>query len=68
MTIARFVVLTGGLAGFHPLNRQPLPGTQKLWEGIRFLSQAVITIRAMQDWDRDGNETEGKYTESSVMD
>ncbi len=43
-----FVVLTGGLAGIHPSKRQPLPGTQKLWEGVRFLSQAVISIRAMQ--------------------
>ena len=28
MTIAGFVVLTGGLTGFHPSKRQPLPGTQ----------------------------------------
>ena len=52
MTIAGFVVLTGGLAGFHPSKRQPLPGTQKLWEGVKFLSQAVIAIRAMQEWNR----------------
>ena len=52
MTIAGFVVLTGGLAGFHPSKRQPLPGTQKLWEGVKFLSQAVITIQAMQEWNR----------------
>ena len=44
--------LTGGLAGFHPSKRQPLPGTQKLWEGVKFLSQAVITIQAMQEWNR----------------
>jgi len=50
MTIAEFVVLTGGLAGFHPSKRQPLPGTQKLWEGVKFLSHAVITIQAMQEW------------------
>ena len=50
MTIAGFVVLTGGLAGFHPSKRQPLPGTQKLWEGVRFLSNAVISIKAMQEW------------------
>ncbi len=68
MTIARFVVLTGGLAGFHPSKRQPLPGTQKLWEGVRFLSNAVIGIRAMQDWNWDGSETEGEFTESSVLD
>ena len=67
MTIAGFVVLTGGLAGFHPSKRQPLPGTQKLWEGVRFLSHAVIAIRAMQDWD--GSESEGEEeTDSSVLD
>ena len=41
MTIARFVVLMAGLAGFHPSKCQPLPGTQKLWEGVRFLSNAA---------------------------
>ena len=51
MTIAGFVVLTGGLAGFHPSKRQPLPGTQKLWEGVKFLSHAVIAIQAMQKWN-----------------
>ena len=66
MTVARFVTLTAGLAGFHPSKRQPLPGTRKLWEGIRFLSGAVIAIQAMRDWE--GNGTEGKDTESSVID
>ena len=67
MTIASFVVLTGGLAGFHPSKRQPLPGTQKLWEGVRFLSHAVIAMRAMQEWDRNQSEGE-KDTDSSVLD
>ncbi len=49
MTIAGFVVLTGGRAGFHSSKRQPLPGTQKLWEGVKFLSHAVIAIQAMQE-------------------
>ncbi len=62
-----FVALTGGLAGFHPSKRQPLPGTQKLWEGVRFLSQAVIGIRAKEDWDE--NHSEGdKDTELSTLD
>ena len=43
-------MLTGGLAGFHPSKRQPLPGTQKLWEGVRFLSLAVI--KAKEEWNR----------------
>ena len=52
MTIRGFVVLTGGLAGFHPSKRQPLPGTQKLWEGVKYLSHAAIGIQAMQEWSR----------------
>ena len=52
MTIAGFVVLTGGLAGFHPSKRQPLPGTQKLWEGVKILSLAVITVQAMHEGNR----------------
>ncbi len=52
MTIGGFVVLTGVLAGFHPSKRQPLPGTQKFWEGVKFLSHAVIAIPAMQEWNR----------------
>ncbi len=66
MTVAGFVLLAGGLAGFHPSKRQPLPGTRKLREGVRILSRAVIAIRAMQD--RGGTETEGKNHESSVLD
>ena len=49
MTIAGFVVLTGGLAGFHLSMRHPLPGTQKLWEGVKLLSQAVVGTQAMLD-------------------
>ncbi len=66
MTVARFVVLTAGLAGFHPSKRKPLPGTQKLREGIRVLSHAVIAMQAMTD--RDGTETEGKNQEARVID
>ena len=51
MTVASFVLLTGGLAGCHPSMRLPLPGTQKLWEGVKLLSYTVITIQAMRDWD-----------------
>ena len=50
MTIAGYVVLTGGMAGFHPSKRQPLPGTRKFWERVRFLSNAVIGIQAMKEW------------------
>ncbi len=67
MTVKGFVVLTGGLAGFHPSKHWPLPGTQKLWEGVRFLSQAVIAVRAMRDWE--GGWPEGEEdTEISMLD
>ncbi len=56
MTMERFVVLTAGLAGFHPSKRQPLPGTQKLWEGLQILSTAVFGHRAYMEW-----ETQGKH-------
>jgi len=67
MTVAGLVPPTGGLAGFHPLRRQPLPGTRKLREGVRLLSHAVIAIRAMQDWDMSGSQGE-EETDLSVMD
>ncbi len=63
MTVAGFVALTGGLAGFHPSKRQPLPGTQKLWEGVRILSTAVIGIQAMQEWTE---KTEKEKTQSQA--
>ncbi len=66
LTIAGFAVTAAGLAGFHPSKRQPLPGTQKLWEGVKLLSYAVIAIQAMREWD--GTRTEGKDTDLSVMD
>ena len=44
---------------------EPLPGTQKLWEGVRFLSHAVIALWAIQEWDRNQSEGE-KDTDSSV--
>ncbi len=55
MTVARFVTLTGGLAGFNlSKRRQPLPETQKLREGGRVLSGAGIAIRAMRYRDGKG--------------
>ena len=66
MTIAGFVVLTGGLAGFHPSKRQPLPGTQKLCEGVKILSLAVIGMQAMQEWN--GKKPKGENSELRVID
>jgi len=47
-TMAAFVVLTGGLAGFSPKQRQPLPGVKKLWEGLLELNASVYAIRALR--------------------
>ena len=55
-------MLTGGLAGLHPSKRQPLPGTQKLWGGIRILSYTVITVRAMQNRTGTKANRKGKKT------
>ncbi len=61
MTIERFVVLTGGLAGFHPSKRQPRPGTETLWQGARTLAERVLAIRT---WE--GIRMQGDGGESSV--
>ena len=52
------------IAGFQPSKRQPLPGTQKLWEGVKFLSHTVITVQAMQQWKRE--KQKGEYSELSI--
>ena len=56
-----FVILTAGLAGFHPSKRQPMSGTRELWQDMTLLSGAVLGRQAMRDrrqepWgDGDGN-------------
>ncbi len=55
MTRGRFVVLTGGLAGFHPLRRQPLPGAETLWQGVRALG-GVPAIRTGERLRMQGND------------
>ena len=57
MTIAVFVALTGGLAGFGPSRRQSLPGTHKLWGGAPFLPIAFVGIRTMREWNTKTEET-----------
>ena len=66
MTVAAFVVLTGGMAGFRPSKRQKLSGARGSGEGTRRLSHAVIVLRAMQN--RDGGEWSGDDPESGVID
>ena len=50
--VADVVALAGGRAGFHPSRRQPPPGTEKLWRGLPFLSNAVIGMRALNQWSQ----------------
>ena len=50
--IKTFVILTAGLAGFHPSKRQPMPGTKKLWRGMSVLSGAVLGYQAMREHRR----------------
>ncbi len=66
MTIAGSVVLTAGLTGFQPSRRPPLTGTQKFWEGVRFLSSAVIGINAKEEWHRE-NRKRDQNPELRVM-
>ncbi len=49
--IADFAVNVARVAGFIPTRRQPMPGTQKLWEGYMFLSLFVENYRAMRDYE-----------------
>jgi len=55
-TMAAFVVLTGGLAGFQPNKRQPLPGVKKLWEGLLDLNASVYAIQALRDHHNESGE------------
>ena len=50
--VRTFVVLTAGLAGFHPSKRQPVPGNRKLWLGMVALSGGVMGYQAMRDHGR----------------
>ncbi|MCY4327298.1 MAG: hypothetical protein OXC53_06900 [Rhodobacteraceae bacterium] len=58
MTIERFVVLTGGLAKFHPAKHQPLPGTEKLWQGMRTRAESMLAIRTWEKIRRQENNAE----------
>ena len=52
MDMRIFVVLSAGLAGFHASKRQPIPGTQKLWQGLKILWYGVNTLQAHRKWKR----------------
>lgn len=44
--IRTFVIDLGRLAGFRPSRRQPLPGTEKVWQGWRIYQESVRAIAA----------------------
>ncbi len=46
--IRTLVVDIARLAGFHPRNSQPLPGTTMVWKGYVLLRQATSTYRALK--------------------
>ena len=50
-TIEAFAVDVARLAGFIPKKRQPLPGTEKLWQGYRLLLNFVNNYRALRRQD-----------------
>ena len=50
--VRTFVVLTAGLAGFHPSKCQPMPENRKLWQGMVALSGGVMGYQAMRDHGR----------------
>ena len=52
MDIRTFVALAAGQAGFHPSKHRPLPGTQKLLEGLKILSNAAIGCKAVGEWKK----------------
>ncbi len=58
MDIRTFVVLAAGLAEFHTSKRQPLPGTRKLWQGLKILWYGVNTLQAHRKWKRKTNMNE----------
>ena len=43
MDIRTFAALAAGQARFHPSKRQLLPGTQKVWKGLKILWNLVIS-------------------------
>ncbi len=50
-TIEAFAIDTARVAGFIPKKRQPLPGTEKLWQGYSILLNFVENYRIMRDLD-----------------
>ncbi len=50
-TIREAAIDIGRYVGFIPSKRQPLPGTQKMWKGMKYLLQATAFYRAFRSRD-----------------
>ncbi len=50
-TIEAFAIEVARIAGFIPRKRQPLPGTEKLWQGYKILLTFVENYRMMRELD-----------------
>ncbi len=50
-TIEAFAIDSARVTGFIPRKRQPLPGTEKLWQGNRILVNFVENYRMMRELD-----------------
>ena len=46
--IRTFVIDLAGIVGFHARRQQPLPGTQKVWQGYVRLKWAILTYQALK--------------------
>ena len=71
MDIRTFVVLAAGLAGFHTSKRQPLPGTQKLWKGLKILWNGVNVAQVLRKrkmkMKKKKRKRKGNMNESSML-
>ncbi len=48
-TIREAAIDIGRYVGFIPSRRQPLPGTRKMWKGMKYLLHATEMYRAMRE-------------------
>ena len=66
--VGTFVVLTAGLAGFHPSKRQPMPGNRKLWQGRSRFREGSWDIRPRVTTDADGWKNRAEKSQTQVWD
>ena len=58
-TIREAAIDIGRHLGFIPSKRQPLPGTEKMWKGMKYLLLATEMYRAMREWAEPPESPEG---------